>query len=273
MPQNVKNPSLALKQQKQRNNDSMHAKPPEFYEAYDTFINIDDIDNYYNTNDKVAFIELNLRQIKGFIGMKIDTKNRRIIVKNRSYHGMMYTVRLFNAKFKNTYMKLRPAKYFLMDGYKVSSKEFKIMNIPKEITKDQIQKAIFSIIKECSFYIKNSGIKTRNQDKQTNTIFFTVNNEHSRNILKGTWSLMLDKTLYIIAPATATVKDLLARKYYRGEFFGFHPEHNMDKIMEVLTPHQPMHAFRQTEEKIIVEFKSLGIFIMLVIILSIFLPS
>jgi hypothetical protein len=138
IPRNIKNPSLTLKQQKHNTNESMHAKLPEFYEAYDVYINLDDIDSYHHTNDKAAFIELNLRQIKGFISTEIDIKNRQIIVKNRSYHGMMYTVRLFNAKFKNTYMKLRPAKYFIMDGHRVSSKEFKIMNVPKEVTRDQI---------------------------------------------------------------------------------------------------------------------------------------
>jgi hypothetical protein len=63
-----------------------------------------------------------------------------------------------------------------------------------------------------------------------------------------------------MAPAAATVKDLLARKYYRGEFFGFHPKHNMDKVIELLASHHPKHTFRQTEDKIIVEFKNLGDF-------------
>lgn len=140
---------------------------------------MEDIDSYHYNIDKVAFIELNLRQIKGYVATELDTKNYRIIVKNWSYHRMMYTVRRFNVKFKNTYIKLYPTKYFSIDGFCVSSKEFKILNVSKNIMKDNIEKAIFKIIKECSFHIKQSGIKLHFTNKNTNTIFFIVNNKIS----------------------------------------------------------------------------------------------
>ncbi|CAB4394082.1 unnamed protein product [Rhizophagus irregularis] len=255
-PKNTKNPSLILKQM--QNKESMHARPKDYYESYDAFIKLDDIDSYHNVNDKQAFIEINLNQIRGFIGTEVDKLNRRIIIKNRTYYGMRYTVRLFNQKFRNTYMKLHPVTYFNLDGHRVSSKEFKILNVPKDIPKEEIEKAIFKIVQEYFFHIKHSGIKTRDENKATNTVFFTVNNDNSRQILKNTWSIMIRQHLYIIAPAAASAKDLMDRKYYHEEFYGFNPAHSMEKVMEVLTLHKPMHVFRQTDEKVIVEFKAAG---------------
>ncbi|PKK59145.1 hypothetical protein RhiirC2_795252 [Rhizophagus irregularis] len=123
-------------------------------------------------------------------------------------------------------------------GHRISSKEFKILNVPKDIPKEEIEKAIFKIIQECSFHIKHSGIKTRDENKATNTVFFTVNNDNT--------------------PAATSAKDLMDRKYYHEEFYEFNPAHSMEKVMEVLTLHKPMHTFRQTDEKVIVEFKAAG---------------
>ncbi|CAB4384289.1 unnamed protein product [Rhizophagus irregularis] len=185
-PKNTKNPSLILKQM--QNKESMHARPKDYYESYDAFIKLDDIDSYHNVNNKQAFIEINLNQIR--------------------------------------------------DGHRISSKEFKILNVPKDIPKEEIEKAIFKIIQECSFHIKHSGIKTRDENKATNTVFFTVNNDNT--------------------PAATSAKDLMDRKYYHEEFYEFNPAHSMEKVMEVLTLHKPMHTFRQTDEKVIVEFKAAG---------------
>ncbi|PKK42962.1 hypothetical protein RhiirC2_804376 [Rhizophagus irregularis] len=69
---------------------------------------------------------------------------------------------------------------------------------------------------------------------------------------------MIRQHLYIIAPAAASAKDLMDRKYYREEFYGFNSAYSMEKVMEVQTLHKPMHTFRQTDEKVIVEFKAAG---------------
>jgi benzoyl-CoA reductase/2-hydroxyglutaryl-CoA dehydratase subunit BcrC/BadD/HgdB len=145
-----------------------------------------------------------------------------------------------------------------MDGQRVSSKEFKILNVPKEITKEEISKAIFNVIKANTFYIKKSGIKTRDKNRATNTVFFTVNEDSCRQLLKNTWSISIRHHLYILASAAASEKDLSQRKYYRGEFYGFDSNHNMDKVIETFAMHNPKHAFRQTEKKVIVEFKTVG---------------
>ncbi|CAB4419782.1 unnamed protein product [Rhizophagus irregularis] len=92
------------------------------------------------------------------------------------------------------------------------------------------------------------------ENKATNTVFLTVNNDNSRQILKNTWSIMIKQHLYIIAPTTVSAKDLMdCEKFYR-----FDPVHSMEKVIEVLTLHKSMHAFHQTDEKIIVEFKAAG---------------
>jgi hypothetical protein len=146
----------------------------------------------------------------------------------------------------------------LVNGIRVSTKEFKILNVPAETTKEEMEKAIFRIIKTYSFHIKKSRIKPRNTAGNTNTVFFSVNDDTGRHILKNTWSIKIGQNLHILAPASFSQKDFEKRKYYRGEFFGFDYNHQMPKVMEVLAIHNPMHVFRQTEDKVVVEFKTIG---------------
>src|SRR4051812_1920065 len=97
-----------------------------------------------------------------------------------------------------------------------------------------------------------------NANQAINTIFFTVNDDNCRQMLKDIWSISIRHRLYILASAVALHKDLSHRKYYRGEFYGFDANYDMDKVLEVLIMHNLMHAFRQTDEKVIVKFKTAG---------------
>jgi len=58
-------------------------------------------------------------------------------------------------------LKIQPAQYYTCQGVQVSTKEFKIMNVPSSIDKDKIEQALRSLCNGRLFYIQNNGIKQR----------------------------------------------------------------------------------------------------------------
>src|SRR5581483_8558463 len=67
--------------------------------TFDAYIQLDSVDVYSSLDDKLAFIELNLRNFKGFLGVEYNRIDRRIIAKNKSYNGMLFMIRQFNNHF------------------------------------------------------------------------------------------------------------------------------------------------------------------------------
>ncbi|GBB91557.1 hypothetical protein RclHR1_18910003 [Rhizophagus clarus] len=131
-----------------------------------------------------------------------------------------------------------------MEGMRISSKEFRISNVSKKILQDTIEKAIAKMLGTQAFHIKKSGIKESTIDKANLVnIYFTAIKQESCKILKDTWSICIDNVRYRLTPAYFAPGDLEKRKAFRGEFFGFDPDHNTEKVMEVLQAHDPRHTF------------------------------
>ncbi|GBC01886.1 hypothetical protein RclHR1_04370007 [Rhizophagus clarus] len=142
----IKNPKAVLDALKSSttwssNNTSMHAKIEEDTPiTYDAYVKLSDIEEYFAVENKVAYVELLTRDFRGFLGNEINKEDNEIIIKNSSYKGMLHMVRLFNHKCRShPFLKMHQKTYFLVDGMRVFSKEFKILNVPKHLSSDTIE--------------------------------------------------------------------------------------------------------------------------------------
>ncbi|PKY51974.1 hypothetical protein RhiirA4_469321 [Rhizophagus irregularis] len=109
-PSKIKKPSKVLsdiKKHSSRNNKSIHAYTEEKIATYDAFIPINDIDHYDTIEDKISFIELNVRNISDYAGIEYNAKDKQIIIKNYVLGGMRRMVRIFNHYFKTSNFKMR----------------------------------------------------------------------------------------------------------------------------------------------------------------------
>ncbi len=199
--------------------------------------------------DKLGFLELNLRKLKGFSGVEYSKQDGTILTKNHSYNGMIWMVCHFNNNFKENKIKLTPKKYYKLNGTHISSRDFKILNVPRDLNNKAIEQGIRKLLNGKPFFIKQQSFKKRNESH--NTIFFIVRDECARNIVKNSWSI----EIYTDMRQHISLKKTSPRgKKYRTEFEGFDASRIAAKAMEVLVAHNPMNAYKQSPTKIIVEF-------------------
>ncbi|GET65916.1 hypothetical protein GLOIN_2v1820860 [Rhizophagus irregularis DAOM 181602=DAOM 197198] len=256
-PSKIKKPSKILadiKKHSPRNNVSIHAYTEEKVATYDAFIPINDIDHYNTVEDKISFIELNVRNMSDYAGIEYNAKDKQIIIKNYVLGGMRRMVRVFNHYFKTSNFKMTEKKYYTLHGQRISSREFKILEVPNNTDKNAIESSIRSLLHGCPFFITDKSYKYRSET--TMTVYFTVKDEYARQLLKNVWSIDIENYIYRLGPAHFKTSDFDDKKKHRGEFIGFSDEHTAAKAMEMTSPFNLKSAFKQSPDKIIVEFQN-----------------
>ncbi|POG58665.1 hypothetical protein GLOIN_2v1820860 [Rhizophagus irregularis DAOM 181602=DAOM 197198] len=256
-PSKIKKPSKILsdiKKHSPRNNVSIHAYTEEKVATYDAFIPINDIDHYNMVEDKISFIELNVRNMSDYAGIEYNAKDKQIIIKNYVLGGMRRMVRVFNHYFKTSNFKMTEKKYYTLHGQRISSREFKILEVPNNTDKNAIESSIRSLLHGCPFFITDKSYKYRSET--TMTVYFTVKDEYARQLLKNVWSIDIENYIYRLGPAHFKTSDFDDKKKHRGEFIGFSDEHTAAKAMEMTSPFNLKSAFKQSPDKIIVEFQN-----------------
>ncbi|GES86305.1 hypothetical protein GLOIN_2v1780196 [Rhizophagus clarus] len=240
------------------NNTSMHAKIEEdALITYDAYVKLSDIEEYFAVDNKVAYVELLTRDFRGFLGTEINKEDNEIIIKNSSYKGMLHMVRLFNHKCRShPFLRMHQKTYFLVDGMRVSLKEFKILNVPKHLSRNTIEQAVTKLLGSRRFFIKKSGLKPSKNNPDTITVFITVKDLDKCKQLKDIWSIEIDRILYRFAPAHAKDTDIVSRKKYSGKFVGFDDQTTPAAIQEAYTAQNPHHVYRQSDDKFIIEFST-----------------
>ncbi|PKY60547.1 hypothetical protein RhiirA4_484372 [Rhizophagus irregularis] len=88
------------------------------------------------------------------------------------------------------------------------------------------------------------------------TVYFTVKDEYTRQLLKNIWSIDIENFIYRLGPAHFKTSDFDDRKKHRGEFIGFINKHIAAKAMKITFPFNPKSAFKQSPDKIIVKFQN-----------------
>ncbi|POG61924.1 hypothetical protein GLOIN_2v1785965 [Rhizophagus irregularis DAOM 181602=DAOM 197198] len=227
-PSKIKKPKKVLtdiKKHSTRNQTSMHTFIEKKVATYDAYIPINDINFYDSFDDKFAFIELNVRNFSDYAGVEYNATDKHIIIKNYAIGGMRRMVRLFNHFFKDSNLKMKEKKYYTLHGQRISSREFKILEIPNNIDRTSIESSIRRLL-------------------------------HARQLLKNVWSIDIENYIYRLGPAHFKASDFDERKKHRGEFIGFGKEHTAAKALEITAPFNPKSAFKQRPDKIIVEFQN-----------------
>jgi hypothetical protein len=179
---------------------------------------------------------------------------------NRSYHGkeriiahfdthenMLNSCTLFNKKYPHA--KIEPMKYYRLGKDRVSTLEFKILDISKDIQNYYIEKAIRNKFPRAVFHIRKRS--------QPNTVYFTISNIEVANEIKQTWQLRILEDIYEIAPAYFTKELLNRRRTFAGKFRGFNPNEKTVEIleqMEMLFNAKNVRRNQHDEEEVIIDF-------------------
>lgn len=259
----IKRPRALLSKLKNQDNKtsheftqiSIHEVEEDSVATFDAYIKIEDIRKYNTIEDKRAYIELNVRNHKGFITTEYNATDKQIIIKYNREGAMRLSVRKFNHIFKQELIKMTPKKYFTHERKRMSSHDFKIIDLPSKIDKEEIKKGIRSILNGAIFFLKDHVIPS-SSNKDTCIYYFTVKDNAGLNVIKNHWSIEINGNLYRLAPAHFKLEDFQLRKKFRAEFIGFDEEHTATKAIEITAPYGPKNAYKQSSDKIIVEFES-----------------
>lgn len=193
----------------------------------------------YNTIEDKSSL-LNLMFVPEFAETEYNAIDRYIIVNNYKLKGIKRMVRLFNHQFANHLFKLTAKKYYLLYGQCISNRDFKIVNILKDIGKESIKKSIRKILHGKSFYIKDENFKPR--IKETITIFFSVKDEQARHILKNVWSIKINNEINRLVPTHFKTSDFAQRKTFCEEFIRISDSHTVATTMKMAISYNPtMH--------------------------------
>ena len=156
---------------------------------------------------------------------------------------MRYAVSMFNQFFINQGFILRMKKYYLHHSRHISTKEFKILHVPKTLTEELIKDRIRSSLNGIPFYIRANGGEKDSKKEGHKTIFFTIKDPHDCHRIKNQWSIELHGAIYRMCPAYFSENDLKERKKYQAEYEGFKGSHTMPKVLEVLLMHNPKNLY------------------------------
>ncbi|CAB4480688.1 unnamed protein product [Rhizophagus irregularis] len=150
---------------------------------------------------------------------------------------------------------MKEKKYYTLHGQRIiSSREFKILEVSNNIDRTSIESSIRRLLHSSPFFITDKCFKYRSEN--TMTVYFTVKDEYARQLLKNVWSIDIENYIYHLGPAHFKANDFDERKKHRGEFIGFGKEHTAAKALEITAPFNPKSAFKQSPDKIIVEFQN-----------------
>src|SRR3954454_4455531 len=150
----------ALKNNKGYNkslHESVHARssqlPPITFDAH---CKVRDITCGSNVNEKRSYIELEFAMKKGFHKAIINKDKSgvlEIMVQFENHASLLMACKKFNLLKKG--FRMEPKKYYRYEKDRVSTKEFKIVNVEKTLTNDEIYKAMENIIRRGTIYIRH----------------------------------------------------------------------------------------------------------------------
>src|SRR5581483_9566669 len=113
-------------------------------------------------------------------------------------------------------------------------REFKIINVLVNIELEVIEQAIRHLLKGETFYLRHPSKHIVDKKSNCKDILFTASSKYACNLLKQTWSIIIDKDVFRLAPAFFKKSDLENRNKFVGKFTGFSPSHDLSYIKDHL---------------------------------------
>src|SRR5438034_4365355 len=133
-------------------------------------------------------------------------------------------------------MRLKSKRYFKFGSKWISSREFKILNVPEDINKECIETAIRHIMHGQPFYVHHG--RTLNND-----VTFTLKNDHACNTLKNVWAININDNIFQLTPGFFQKSHLEYRNQYIRKFQGLTPKNNAANMMDILLTCDARYAY------------------------------
>jgi hypothetical protein len=182
---------------------------------------------------------------------KVDKNRTIIIVKFTNYNFMMLAIKRFNriSERVGSYMRLQPKTYYKIRSERISSKEFRIHDIPDQTEEESIKKSLRSLLKGEPFFIKS--VRSAHND-----IIVTLQSDKARHLLKNVWSIEIENDLYRFSPGYFQRSHMQARNTNVAKFSGFNnKKHKLSLILDILKSCDARNAYtKQDDADIYVEF-------------------
>ena len=200
--------------------------------------------------EKAACMDLLLYGAPGYSGshwekIKNDTT---LILKFDSHDHMIQAVKKHNSNHPDT--KIHPARYFKdNEGNYVSSRVFKLIDVPLHYEQEDIEKAIRT-------HTKRSGFHIRKRNNST-TVYVTFFSDDSAAIVKNFWAIPINGTLHRFMPAYFTRSHIRNCKRYTAKFTGFPLGISAHSFLNILEGLHGKNAYctNALAEEILVEFE------------------
>src|SRR3954453_6499336 len=213
--------------------ESVHARslqPPPL--TFDAHCKVSDITCSSDVDEKRSYIKLEFAMEKGFYKAIINKDKcgvLEIIVQFDSHVSLLTACKKFNLLRKG--FRMEPKKYYRYGKDRVSTKEFKIVNVEKTITNDEIYKAMETIIRRGTIYIRHR--KTYETNGLYGDILFTITDDQMAHSLVERWYVTIWEKVYSLAPAFLTEKQLATRQQWTAKFTGLDHTVTTKEIEEV----------------------------------------
>ena len=233
--------------------DSMHAKPSKPLLTYDAYIPVHKINRGSDVDEKRAYIELEFFDKKGYIGAELVKQDEmlQVIIKFDHIINLQMACKAFNGDFPDCKAEIK--KYYRIGHERYSSKDFKIINVPKSITSETILEALHIVTKRKDFIIRNRNL--------ANDVYFYTSDHYALNILKETWSIIIENEFYRVTPAFFKKENIEQRNLWVGKFKGLSREDNKHEIKNIFEHMGGMNFYWRdktefnTDNNIYIEFK------------------
>jgi hypothetical protein len=212
--------------------------------TFDAYINKKEVEEDTDIG-KIIFIREYTKDYGGFISVEWDKESdkTKIIVKFNSYQALQSATKRFNRIAAKVYsrMRLTPKTYYKIGSKHISSREFKILEVPIDMDKELIEQAIRKILKGQPFYVKDKCFIK-------NKVLFTLKDENACNLLKDIWLIEINNDLYRLTLGYFQKSHIEQKNHFVGKFLGFVKDTKLSEVLDILIICNAKNAYKKTDD-------------------------
>ena len=180
---------------------------------------------------------------KGYIGTELVKQDEmlQVIIKFDHIINLQMACKAFNGDFSDYKAEIK--KYYLIGHERYSSKDFKIIDVPNTISNDKIMKSLHALTRKTDFIIRSRN--------NANDIYFHTSDHQALNILKESWSMIIENNFYRIRPAFFKKEDFEKRNTWVGKFKGIQRDSKAHDIKAIFDHMRGMNYYWRNKEKFV----------------------
>ena len=125
----------------------------------------------------------------------------QVLIKFDQFDRLQWACKAYNKMHPDCKAEIK--KYYRIGYEHYSSKDFKIIDVPNTISNDKIMKSLHALTRKTDFIIRSRN--------NANDIYFHTSDHQALNILKESWSMIIENNFYRIGPAFFKKEDFKKR--------------------------------------------------------------